>query len=233
MGLVSLISTVLALEKVLLSWSGGKDSSLSYYEIRHIMDREIAGLVTTVTQDYQRISMHGVRRELLRRQADAMRLQLYEVMIPKNASNEIYERQTRKTVLDIVEREKISQVVFGDLFLQDIRKYREKMFGELGISCEFPIWGKGTEELANFFVASGFKAIICCVDPKKIGKEFCGREYDLDLLFDLPVNVDPCGENGEFHTFVYDGPIFRKKIDVKVGEVVEREGIYFADILPV
>lgn len=221
------------LEKALLSWSGGKDSTLSYYEVLHSDYPEIAGLMTTVTQDYQRISMHGVRRELLKRQAEAMKLPLYEVMIPKNASNEIYEEQTRKTLLDLKEREKVSKMVFGDLFLQDIRAYREKMLSKLGIGCEFPVWGKDTEELANFFVASGFKAIICCVDPKKIGTEFCGREYNFDLLFDLPVEVDPCGENGEFHTFVYDGPIFQKKIGVKVGEVVERQGFYFADILPV
>lgn len=194
-------------------------------------DCDIVGLLTTVTEDYQRISMHGVRRELLKKQAEAMNLPLYEAMIPKGASNKIYEERTRETVLKLKEREKISKIVFGDLFLQDVRSYRERLFGELELRCEFPLWGKDTEELANFFVASGFKAIVCCVDPKKIESKFCGRKFDFDLLLDLPPEADPCGENGEFHTFVYDGPIFEKKIDVKVGEIVEREGFYFADIL--
>jgi uncharacterized protein (TIGR00290 family) len=221
------------LEKSLLSWSGGKDSSLSCYTIRHSEDCEISGLLTIVTEDYQRISTHGVRRELLKRQAEAMKLPLYEVMIPKNATNEIYEEQTRKTVLELKQKEKISRMVFGDLFLRDVRSYREALLGRLGVSCEFPLWERDTEELANYFIATGFKAIVCCADSKKIGREFCGREFDFDFLLDLPTGVDPCGENGEFHTFVYDGPIFEKKINVKVGEIVERDGFYFADILTV
>ena len=219
-------------KKALLSWSGGKDSSLSYYTAKQSGDYEILGLLTTVTEDYQRISMHGVRRELLQGQARAMKLPLYEVMIPKQASNEIYEEKTRQILLELRDREKISRVVFGDLFLQDIRDYREKLLGNLGMGCDFPIWGSDTKDLTKYFIESGFKAIICCVDPSKIGSEFCGREFDSKFLSELPQKVDPCGENGEFHTFVYDGPLFQKKIDVKVGGIVEIDGFCFADILP-
>jgi len=218
--------------KALLSWSGGKDSSLSYYVARQSEDYQISGLLTTITEDYQRISMHGVRRELLQRQARAMKLPLYEVMISKQASNEIYEEKTRQILQELRDREKISGVVFGDLFLQDVRDYREEFLGKLGMACEFPIWRRDTKELADYFIEKGFKAITCCVDPRKIGNAFCGKEYDSKFLSELPQKVDSCGENGEFHTFVYDGPIFQSKIDVKVGAIVERDGFYFADILP-
>jgi uncharacterized protein (TIGR00290 family) len=216
--------------KGLISWSGGKDSSMCYHVARNSTDFEIAGLLTTVTEDYQRISMHGVRRELLKRQAEELKLPLHEVMIPKNTSNEIYETRMEEKLLDLKERENISKVVFGDLFLGDIRAYREKFLAPFGLECEFPLWGRNTSDLAKYFVNNGFKAITCCVDPKKIGKDLCGREYDSEFLADLPKTADPCGENGEFHTFVYDGPIFEKKIHVTVGEIVEREGFYFADI---
>lgn len=176
--------------------------------------------------------MHGVRRELLQNQAQAMKLPLHEVMIPKQASNEIYEEKMKQILLEQKDRENISKLVFGDLFLQDIRVYRERFLETLGLGCAFPIWGKDTKELARYFIESGFKAIVCCVDPRKIGSEFCGREFDTHFLSELPRDADPCGENGEFHTFVYDGPIFQEKIFVKVGSVVEREGFYFADILP-
>ncbi|MGA2875179.1 MAG: ATP-binding protein, partial [Nitrososphaerales archaeon] len=139
---------------------------------------------------------------------------------------------TRQILLELSDREKISRVVFGDLFLQDVRDYREEFLGKLGMACEFPIWGRDTKDLANYFIEEGFKAITCCVDPRKIGIEFCGREYDSKFLSELPSKFEPCGENGEFHTFVYDGPIFQSKINVKVGVIVERDGFYFADILP-
>lgn len=218
--------------KSLLSWSGGKDGSLSYHVLKGSKDLETVGLLTTVTSDYQRISMHGVRRELLHLQAKELGLPLYEVMIPKNATNEIYEDNMSKRILELKGREGISQVVFGDLFLQDVRSYREHFLAKLGLDCYFPIWGRDTTQLAESFIRNGFRAKVCCVDPKKIGCEFCGREYDFDFLTALPKGADLCGENGEFHTFVYAGPIFQKNIDVKVGEVVEREGFYFADILP-
>ncbi|MHB2035526.1 MAG: Dph6-related ATP pyrophosphatase [Nitrososphaerales archaeon] len=220
------------IEKALLSWSGGKDSSLSYHIAKQSKNYQIVGLLTTVTQDYQRISMHGVRRNLLQGQAKAMKLPLHEVMIPKQASNEIYEEKMKQILLELKHSKKISKVVFGDLFLQDIRAYREKFLRTLGLDCVFPLWGRDTKELAKYFFDSGFRAIICCVDPRKIGSEFCGREFDSKFLSELPRTADPCGENGEFHTFVYDGPIFADKIDVKVVAVVERDGFYFADILP-
>lgn len=220
------------LTKSLLSWSGGKDSSMSYYTLRGRKDFEIEGLLTTVTSDYQRISMHGVRRELLRRQAQEMELTLHEVMIPKNATNDIYEESMGRKILQLKEIEGISTLVFGDLFLEDIRSYRERFFERFDLKCEFPIWGKNTASLAKSFIEYGFRAKVCCVDPKKIPSEFCGREFDVNFLSDLPKSVDPCGENGEFHTFVYGGPIFRENIDVKVGDVVQRDGFYFADVLP-
>lgn len=219
-------------QKALLSWSGGKDSSLSYHTLRGVSELEIVGLLTTVTSDYQRISMHGVRRELLQRQADELGLPLYEIMIPKNATNDIYEESMAKSILELKEKVGISAVVFGDLFLEDIRSYREKFIGKLGLECDFPVWGKNTIELAKSFINDGFRAKVCCVDPKKIGVQFCGREYDMDFISELPKSADPCGENGEFHTFVYAGPIFKRRIDVSVGEIVDRDGFYFADILP-
>ena len=216
----------------LLSWSGGKDSALAYYEAKNSGRPSVLGLLTTVTGDYDRISMHGVRRELLLAQSRELELPLHEVLIPKSASNEIYESNTKSKLLEIRETQDISGVIFGDLFLQEIRSYREEFLGKLGLECFFPIWGKDTTKLASYFVESGFRAIICCVDPKKLGREFCGRDFDKDLLSELPEQVDPCGENGEFHTFVYGGPIFKHKINVRVGEIVERDQFYFADILP-
>ena len=192
---------------------------------------EIAGLLTTVTRDFDRISMHGVRTELLRKQASVLDLPLYVAYIPKVSTNAIYQ-DSMVSVLLPLKNSGISAVLFGDLFLQDIRGYREKFLESLGMDCMFPLWGKDTRKLAYYFVERGFKAIICCVDPRKLDKKFCGREYDGSFLSDIPKDVDPCGENGEFHTFVYDGPIFREEIQVRTGEIVERDSFYFADILP-
>ncbi len=217
---------------VVLSWSGGKDSSLVLKELLGNSDIEVKGLLTTVTQDYDRISMHGVRRVLLREQASSLGLPLFEVLIPKSATNEIYEREMKVVLSRLKIEYSVSMAVFGDIFLQDIREYREKLVSELGIECLFPIWGRDTKEMAKEFIDSGFRAILCTVDPKKISPEFCGREFDRKLLSDLPQEVDPCGENGEFHTFVYDGPIFRRSINVARGEIVQRDGFYFADIIP-
>jgi uncharacterized protein (TIGR00290 family) len=220
---------------ILLSWSGGKDSSLSLYELKTNRDYggiQIKSLLTTLTKDYNRISMHGVRRDLLLAQSESIQIPLEEVWIPSKASNEIYQAEMTMSLSKRKREDNISTVAFGDLFLEDIRAYREKFLGSIGFECLFPIWKKDTRELARFFTESGFKAIICTVDPKKLDPDFCGREFDAKFLSEIPDKVDPCGENGEFHTFVYDGPIFKKKIDVKVGEVVEREGFYFADIVP-
>jgi len=217
---------------VVLSWSGGKDSSLALHEIMKT-DANVKGLLTTITKDYDRISIHGVRRELLRQQAMSLGLHLYEVSIPKDASNEIYEKETESVLLRLKKSDAISSVVFGDLFLQDIREYREKLLARLGLGCIFPIWRKDTKKLAYQFIQDGFRAIVCTIDPKKLDKQFCGCEFDGSFLSEIPGTVDPCGENGEFHTFVYDGPIFKDRLRFSIGEVVERNGFYFADILPV
>jgi uncharacterized protein (TIGR00290 family) len=222
-------------KEALLSWSGGKDSSLAFYELsrnKKYEELQIKALLTTLTLDYERISMHGVRRDLLHAQSNSIGIPIEEVWIPSKASNEIYQSQTIKSIMKWKENENISNIVFGDLFLEDIRAYREKFLGQIGIECIFPLWKKDTNELARLFLDCGFKAIICTVDPKKLDPKFCGREYDYNLLSEIPSGVDPCGENGEFHTFVYDGPIFKEKIHVKIGDIVEREGFYFADILP-
>jgi uncharacterized protein (TIGR00290 family) len=222
--------------KALLSWSGGKDSSLTLFELGrnpNFKDVEIRALLTTLTKDYDRISMHGVRRELLLQQSKSIGIPVEEVWIPVRAPNEIYQAEMIKSITKWKQNEKISSIAFGDLFLQDIRAYREKFLSALGLECLFPLWGKDTDELAQHFLQSGFKAIICTVDTKKLDSKFCGKEYDGTFLSELPSSVDPCGENGEFHTFVYDGPIFQQKLNVRVGEVVLRDGFYFADIAPI
>jgi uncharacterized protein (TIGR00290 family) len=216
------------IERIVLSWSGGKDSALSLYELKKRF--EVVSLITTVTDGYERISMHGVRRELLTKQAKAAGLKVEEVRIPKGASNDIYEEQFKRALLNF-KTQGIKKIAFGDLFLQDIRSYRERLVNSLEMECAFPIWGRNTRKVAEFFVDSGFKAIICCVDPSKLGMEFCGREFNDRFLSDLPESTDPCGENGEFHTFVYAGPIFDEEIRVRLGDVVKRDGFYFADIL--
>jgi uncharacterized protein (TIGR00290 family) len=223
-------------KKALLSWSGGKDSSLCLYELvqneKYNSNIQVNALLTTLTSDYDRISMHGVRRELLLAQSKSLGLPIEEVWIPSKASNEIYQKQMINSINKWSEKnENASTIIFGDLFVEDIRAYREEFLGGIGFECVFPIWGRDTHELGEFFIDSGFKAIICAVDPKKLDARFCGKEYDKKFLSEIPETVDPCGENGEFHTFVYDGPIFRKKIDVKVGEIVNREGVCFGDIL--
>jgi len=219
------------LKRALLSWSGGKDSALTLYETKKEGEFAVAALLTTLTRDFDRVSMHGVRRELLQMQASALGLPVHEVWISKNAPNVEYEEQMRKT-LEKRKAEGIKHVIFGDLFLEDIRRYREERLSQIGMKGVFPLWGRPTRGLADFFVEKGFKAILCTVDPKALSREFCGREYDQSLIRDLPAGVDPCGENGEFHTFVYDGPIFRERIEVRTGEVVQRDGFFFADIIP-
>ena len=187
--------------------------------------------MTTVTEEFDRISMHGVRRSLLSAQASSLGLPVEEVWIPKDSSNEVYEARMR-TVLTRYKDRGVEQVAFGDLFLQDIRSYREERLAQIGMRCLFPLWGRNTSRLAREFIGSGFRAVVCCVDPRRLPGEFCGREYDLSFLESMPATVDPCGENGEFHTFVYAGPIFSNEIPIMKGEVVLRDGFYFADIVP-
>jgi uncharacterized protein (TIGR00290 family) len=212
-----------------LSWSGGKDSVLALRALRDEYGVEPQALVTTVTSSYDRISMHGVRRSLLRRQAGALGLPLVEVTIPPGCTNAVYERRWRDAFassrLDGAE-----EVAFGDLFLEDVRRYREDLLARAGKRGVFPLWGRDTAALAREFVASGFRAVLVCVDPKQLDGSFAGREYDEALLADLPAAVDPCGERGEFHTFVYAGPGFSSPIGCRVGDVVERDGFVFCDL---
>jgi len=216
---------------IFLSWSGGKDSSLALYEIRKANDHHVAGLLTTITEDYDRISMHGVRRSLLEQQADALGVPLRKILIPKDASNTIYEARMR-ALLEEGLREGIDTVAFGDIFLEDLKLYREKNLAQLGMKGLFPIWKRDSAKLARTFIDLGFKAVLVCVDTAILDASFAGRQYDEDLLDDLPPNVDLCGENGEFHSFAFDGPIFRRPIVHTVGEKVQRDHYCFCDLLP-
>lgn len=220
-------------ERVLLSWSGGKDSALALYELRQAGGYEVAALLTTVTADYDRVSMHGVRRVLLERQADALGLPLEEVFIAADTSDEAYGAKMRE-VLERYARGGISAVAFGDIFLEDVRRYREEKLAQVGMRGIFPLWGRDTAELAHTFIDVGFQAVITCVDTQVLGRPFVGREFDGRFLADLPPAIDPCGENGAFHSFVYNGPIFRERVPYAKGEVVLRENrFYYCDLVPV
>jgi uncharacterized protein (TIGR00290 family) len=214
---------------VLFCWSGGKDSAMALNLLRQQKELRVAALLTTVTEGYERISMHGVRRELLLRQAHAIGLPLQEVRIPPQCVNPIYEARMRDAML-AQKAAGVRCVAFGDIFLQDLREYRERNLALVEMSAIFPIWKRDTRELAQEFCALGFRAIAVCIDSNKLSCEFAGRGVDESFFRDLPEGVDPCGENGEFHTFVYDGPIFSNAIAVERGEVVERDGFYFCDL---
>jgi uncharacterized protein (TIGR00290 family) len=219
-------------EKVLISWSGGKDSSLALYEILKSKEYEIHALFTTITKDYDRVTMHGVRRELIEEQAKSIGIPLREVFIPKNVSNEEYskimEREMRKA-----KEEGISAIVFGDIFLEDVRKYREENLSKVSMKGIFPLWGRDSRKVVEDFIKLGFKAIVVCVDSKALSKKFIGRIIDEKFLEDLPSGVDPAGEYGEYHTFVFDGPIFKKKVNFELGEIVFRENrFYYLDLIP-
>ena len=209
--------------KVVFSWSGGKDSALALHELKKDPEIEIVSLLSTVTEGYNRVSMHGVRRALLEAQVEALNLPLQVMEIPKDCTNEDYER-LMGTVMRGFAAEGVTAAVFGDLFLEDIRSYREARLAQIGLEALFPVWGRPTMALAESFIALGFKAIITCVDTDLLSGRFAGRKYDRQLLADLPPAVDPCGENGEFHTFVYDGPILNQRISVCRGEIILRDG---------
>ncbi len=216
----------------LFSWSSGKDSALALFEILTSRQVEVAALLTTITEDYDRISMHGVRRALLEQQAAALGLPLEKVVLTKNASNEEYEAQMRQ-VLARYQALGIDSVIFGDLYLEDIRSYREKNLAQVGMKAIFPLWKRDTRELAQTLLRLGFKAVTTCVDTQALGAEFVGRDVDAQFLAELPAAVDPCGENGEYHSFAYDGPIFASKISFELGERVLRENrFYFCDLIP-
>ena len=219
-------------EKILFSWSSGKDSSLALYELRQSKDYEICALLTTVTEDYDRVSMHGVRNSLLERQAESLGLALERVMIPKRATNESYETQMRK-VLEKYKSLGVTGVGFGDIFLENLKKYREEKLSQLDMRGIFPLWKQNTSELAHRLISLGFKAVITCVDTQRISGEFAGRQFDAEFLESLPPSCDPCGENGEFHSFAYAGPIFRRPINFSIGEEVLRDNrFYFCDLIP-
>jgi uncharacterized protein (TIGR00290 family) len=218
-------------ENVLLCWSGGKDSMMALYEISRDPAYKVSALLTTVTEDYDRISMHGVRRLLLEEQARALGLPLKQVYIPKQATNEIYESRMCATLEQVI-KEGIHSVAFGDIFLEDLRKYREGNLALVGMTGIFPVWKRDSVELARTFVELGFKAVVVSLDPKALDPSFAGRVIDQEFLAQLPPGVDPCGENGEFHSFVYDGPLFRRPVSCKAGEVVARDSFYFCDLIP-
>jgi uncharacterized protein (TIGR00290 family) len=219
-------------EKVLMSWSGGKDSAMALREIMAGGGYQIAALLTTVTEDYDRISMHGVRRSLLEQQAASLGFHPEEVILPKGSSNEEYESRMAET-LNRYKEAGVTSVVFGDIFLEDLRQYREGNLSRLGMKGLFPLWKRDTAELMKDFIACGFKAVTVCVDNHFLGREFVGRTIDAEFVSDLPPAVDVCGENGEYHSFVYGGPIFGRAIAHEVGEVVLREDrFYFCDLIP-
>jgi uncharacterized protein (TIGR00290 family) len=219
-------------QNVLFCWSGGKDSALALYEIINSGSHVIVALLTTVTEDYDRISMHGVSTTLLEQQAKALNLPLEKIFITKHSSNEEYEAKMTQ-ILKHFKKGGINSVVFGDIFLEDLRKYRENNLAKIQMCAVFPLWKKDSKQLANSFIDLGFKAIITCVDTKFLDASFAGREFNKALLSDLPSSVNPCGENGEFHTFVYDGPIFGREISVIRGEIVLKdERFCFCDLLP-
>lgn len=193
---------------------------------------EVVSLLTTVSKQYERISHHGVRVELLEQQAAALGIRLHKLYLHQaNCSIEDYEAVMKKAMLEYKEKN-VRTVAFGDIFLQDLREYRQRNLAKVGMKAIFPIWGRDTTEIIQTFIALGFKAYLTCVDSEKLGAEFAGRPIDADLIRDLPDGVDPCGENGEFHSFVYDGPIFRQCVEVSAGEVVLRDVRYFADLIP-
>ncbi len=215
----------------MVSWSSGKDSAYSLHLARRAGELEIVGLLTTITETFARVSMHGVREELLERQANAAGLPLYPVAIPFPCPNAVYEERMGAMIARLRE-EGVSRIVFGDLYLEDIRSYREDKLRETGIRPVFPLWGRATRDLAHEMIASGMRATIVAVDPRKLPGTFAGRSFDETLLCELPAGVDPCGEHGEFHTFVSDGPMFRAPVAVRPGAVVERDGFVFADLEP-
>jgi uncharacterized protein (TIGR00290 family) len=218
------------MEKALFCWSGGKDSALALQEIQRGNQHEIVSLLTTITEDYDRISMHGVRRILLEHQAKSLSLPLTKVFIPIACSDEQYEAKIKKTLAHCKD-EGVSMVVFGDIFLEEVRRYREDRLSQMEMRGLFPIWGEDTAHLSQRFITQGFAAVITCVDTRVLDKSFAGRLIDRDLLSQLPDNIDPCGENGEYHSFVFDGPIFKEKIDYVPGEEVLRGAFYFHDLL--
>ncbi len=214
-----------------MAWSCGKDSAYALWRLQCDPRFEVVALLTTLTEGYRRVSMSGVRRELLLAQAESLGLGLYESWIPQRCPNELYERAMAEAI-ERLRADGVRAIAFGDLYLEDVRAYRERMMSGTGLELLFPLWGEDTRALPARMLAEGFRARVVCVDTAKLPASMAGREYDEAFLRELPEGVDPCGENGEFHTFVYDGPGFRFPIAVEAGETVERDGFAFADLAP-
>jgi uncharacterized protein (TIGR00290 family) len=218
-------------EDVLFCWSGGKDSAMALHALQSVQSHRVTALLTTVTEEFDRISMHGVRRVLLERQAESIGLPLHAVLIPPQCVNATYEARMKQALNEHLARG-VQRVAFGDIFLEDLRVYREQNLARIGMEALFPIWKRDSRELARDFLRLGFRAITVCVDPRVLDSSFAGRVLDESFFADLPPGVDPCGENGEFHTFVFDGPVFQVPIQFVIGEKVLRDGFYFCDLLP-
>ena len=219
--------------RVVLSWSSGKDSAWALHVLNRQADIEVVGLLTTFNESADRVAMHAVRRSLVEQQAESVGLPLIPVWLPWPCSNEAYNEAMQSALRKVREEFDVAAIAFGDLFLEDIRAYREDKMAAWGTDALFPIWNSPTNQLALQMIDAGLKAYVTCVDPGQCPAEFAGRPYDQKLLNDLPDSVDPCGENGEFHSFVFDGPMFDAAIDVTVGETIERDGFVFTDINPI
>ena len=221
----------MTLPRILLSWSSGKDSAWALHVLRSAGEFEVVGLVTTINERHERVAMHAVRTALLEAQAEAVGLPLWKIPIPDQSTNEQYETAMR-AVVERARNEGIIGFAFGDLFLEDIRRYREQQLTGTGLTPLFPLWRRPTRELAEEMLEGGLRAVLTCVDPKVLPAAFAGRRFDRELLAALPPEIDPCGENGEFHTFAYAGPMFRSPVTIEVGQRIERDGFIFADVRP-
>jgi uncharacterized protein (TIGR00290 family) len=219
------------MKRVLLSWSSGKDCAWALHLLRQQPDIELVGLLTTINAEFDRVAMHGTRRAILEAQADAADLSLWSVPLPWPCSNEDYEQRMAETCLRAIS-EGIQAIAFGDLFLRDVRAYRENQLRSTGIEPLFPLWDTPTPELARSMIAGGLRAKLVCVDSNQLEPSFAGRDFDFDLLRDLPSTADPCGESGEFHSLVYEGPMFSRAIALEAGEIVNRDGFIYADFKP-
>lgn len=217
--------------KAVVSWSSGKDSAYALYELQRSQGFDLVGIVTTISSQYGRVSMHGVRESLVDLQAKSLGLPVFKVYIPSPCTNEVYEAEMAKMIATL-RNQGVSHFAFGDLFLADIRAYRESRLSGTHVQPLFPLWLRDTKLLAREMISSGLRARITCVDSNKLDSGFAGREFNDALLSDLPPHVDPCGENGEFHTLAYEGPMFTKPIPITGGEIIERDGFIFADVIP-
>lgn len=218
------------MRRVLLSWSSGKDSAWVLYLLRQMRDVEVVALLTAFNRTADRVSMHAVRRALVEVQADRAGLPLWPVELPSPCSNAVYEEAMAAACRRAVDHG-ITEIAFGDLFLRDIREYRERQLQGTDLKPLFPIWESPTKDLAATMIQKGVRGKVTCIDPVKLDRSFAGREFDVSFLDALPADIDPCGENGEFHTFVYDSPVFSRPIAIQAGEVLERDGFIFADLL--